>query len=284
MKRKIFAVLICFCLICGIGIPAAAASQLPMVVDNAGLLSEAERNTLEEQALSLRGTYEMDIVILTVNSLKGKSAANYADDYYDQNGYGYGDSFSGILFLLAMEEREWYFSTCGSAIYLLTDYDLDQLGDWIVPYLSDGDYYNAFVQYLDALPSYLDADGERQSSGRNEKKDDYIPNYGNNHEEIVYYGQEPRIHFGISLLIGVIAATVVILIMRSSMNTRRRQYGAGTYLKPGSYHLHTHQDLFLYSRVSKVRRQENQGGHGGGGSHAHRSSGGRSHGGRGGRF
>lgn len=279
MKRKIFSLLLSILIFTGLALNASAVSDLPLVVDNAGLLSQQEETALEGKALSLGTEYGMDVVILTVNRLDGKRPQNYADDYYD--GQGYGDS--GILFLLAMEEREWYISTCGDAIYALTDYGIQELGDTIVPYLSGGEYYEGFDAYLDALPHYLGAyqdgapvDGYADDSG------DY---YHGDRETVVHYEQKRSPNFLLSLVLGVVIAAVAVLIMRASMNTKRMQHSASDYIKPGSFHLRTHQDMFLYSNVSKVRRQQNNnGGHGGGGSSVHTSSSGRSHGGGGGKF
>lgn len=288
MKRKLNALLLCLMLllVLPLHVRASKTPSLPMVIDSADLISSGEESSLEEKAQSLRAAYEMDVVILTVDSLSGKSAQDYADDYYDDNGYGYGENYSGMLFLLAMEEREWYISTCGDAIYALTDYGIQQLGEEAVYYLSSGSYYEAFDAYLDALPFYLDAyqtgfpvDGYADYSG------DY---YHGDREEVVYFEPEHggRVSIAISLVIGIIAAVVVILIMQYAMNTKRPKRSAGAYLRSGSYNLHICQDMFLYSRIRKVRRQQNNssGGHRGGGSSTHRSSSGRSHGGGGGRF
>lgn len=285
MRRKALSLLLCLLLLSSFVLTGSASSSLPMVIDGAVLFSNGELADLENKAQSLRTAYEMDVVILTVDTLDGNSAQDYADNYYDENGYGYGDDYSGLLFLLAMEEREWYISTCGKAIYAFTDYGLDRLGELVVPYLSSGDYYNAFDRYLDALPSYFEEYGNGHPlDGGISSYSDQDPS-SNMREDVVYYKPKRNINIFVSLMIGIAAATVVILIMRGTMNTRRRQHSAGDYLKPGSYHLRTHQDLFLYSHVSKVRRQENNGGrHGGGGNSVHRSSGGRSHGGRGGGF
>ena len=51
----------------------------------------------------------------------------------------------------------------------------------------------------------------------------------------------------------------------------------------GSWKLTQHRDLFLYSNVSKVRKQDPPK-NSGGGSSVHRSTSGRSHGGGGGKF
>lgn len=247
MIRKISIFLLCLLLVCGLCTTASAASSY--IIDQAGLLTSAEVDVIDEKGRELGSTYDLDIIIMTVDSLYGKSAMRYADDYYDENGYGE----DGILFLLAMEEREWYISTSGSAIYALSDRELEEIEYEIVPYLSDGRYSDAFFHFLVILPGYLDSRGAERS-----------------------------VNLLLSLGIGVAVAAVVILIMRGSMNTKRRQHSAGDYLKQGSYHLRAQRDLFLYSNVSKVRRQQNNSS--GGGSSVHRSSSGRSHGGRGGRF
>ena len=122
MQKRTISIILCLMLLSVLVLNVSAESNLPMVTDSAGLLSGEERIELEEKAQDLRAEYDMDVVILTVDSLGGKSAQDYADDYYDDNGYGYGENYSGILFLLAMEEREWYISTCGDAIYAVTDY------------------------------------------------------------------------------------------------------------------------------------------------------------------
>lgn len=288
MKQKVFSLLLCLLLLGCLILPVSAASERPMVVDGAGLLTESERANLEEKAQSLRDTYEMDVVILTVETLDGMSAQNLADGFYDDNGYGYDETGSGVLYLLAMAEREWYISTCGDAIYALTDYGIESIGEDMLPDLSEGRYYEAFDTYLDLLPGYFDAfrqgtpvDGYAGNSG------DYSPG---TREEVVHYRPEKSVNYGarflVALVIGIVAAGVTILIMRSSMNTKRMQYSAVDYMKPGSFNLYRHQDLFLYSHVSKTRRPQNNdsGHHGGGGSSVHTSSGVRSHGGGGGKF
>lgn len=268
-------------LLTALALNVSAASSLPMVVDHANLLSDDERIALEETAQALRSEYELDVVIVTVDDLNNQSAQSYADNYYDENGYGYGNSYSGILFLLSMAEREWYISTCGDAIYAITDYGVQQLGETAVLYLSEDRYYDAFFAYLTALPEYLDAyEAGTPIDGYADYSDHY---YHGDREEMVYYEEDRSPNLLISLLIGIIAAVVAVCIMRASMNTKRKQHGASGYLKAGTFHLKRHQDLFLYSNVSKVRRQQNNSGSGGGSS-VHRSSGGRRHGGGGGRF
>lgn len=278
MKRIFSAFLLILLFVSALFLPAKAGMIGAQIIDMADLLTDQEMIELESKAAQLTEDYGMDVVILTLDTLDGETPQNKADNFYDENGYG----DNGVLFLLAMEERDWYISTCGNVIYALTDYGIQQLGSAMLPYLSGGYYYEAFDVFLNELPIYFNAlengtpiDGYADDSG------DY---YHGDREEVVYYdeaSQGPSLL--LSLLVGLVVAAITILIMRGSMNTRQKQRSADNYLKDGSYHLHTRQDLFLYSRVSKVRRQQNTSG-GGGGSSVHRSSGGRSHGGGGGKF
>lgn len=274
MKRKVVLLILCV-LLCSACIFSVYASDRVLVTDNAGLLNSRELAALETTAQTLTDTYKMDVAILMVDSLDGETSQAYADQYYDQHGF----ADDGLLFLLAMEEREWYISTSGNAIYAFTDYGLALLGDGVVPYLSSGNYAEGFHFYLSSLYGYFDA--YVQGTPIDGRADPYYPS---NRDAVVYYEQHRSISSVVmtSLVIGIIAAGISILIMRYSMNTKRRKHNAGDYLKQGSFHLRLHRDVYLYSNISKVRRQQNTS-HSGGSS-VHRSSGGRSHGGRGGKF
>lgn len=278
MKRRIISAILCLVLLVSLTV-SVSADDLPRIVDNAGLLTESEEVNLTTRAETIINDWQIDAVIVTVDSLDGKTVQEYADDYYDDHGYGCGEDYSGILFLLSMGTREWYMSTCGEARYIFTDYGLDQLGNEIVPYLSEGNYFEAFDTWLYRVAQYCEAFETSGPIDGYVQPDDYFPDSG---DEIIYYEKETKPNHFISLVIGVIVALVVVLIMRSQMNTAKKQSHAVDYLKKDSYHLRTCRDMFLYSRVSKSPRAENKSS--GGGSSVHRSSGGRSHGGRGGRF
>ena len=166
MKHKLICLILCLLLLPSLFLSVGAEQQY--VIDNADLMSSSEEAALEEKAQALRQEYGMDVVILTVDSLDGKRPQEYADDYYDYNGY----ADNGVLFLLSMEERDWYISTKGNAIYALTDYGIQQVGEAALPYLSSGEYYEAFTVFLDALPVYFTAyqngapvDGYADTSG-----------------------------------------------------------------------------------------------------------------------
>ena len=282
--KKILMLLLCLAFLFGFAQPVFATE--PKIVDYADILTDSEEVLLEAKAQALVTEYEMDVVILTVDSLKGHVSSDYADDYFDYNGYGIGPDFSGVLLLLSMEEREWAISTCGDTIYALTDYGIQELFSSIAGYLSEDRYYEAFDAYLNALPYYFDAyqngkpiDGYRDPY---EGPGSYEPVPG---DDIVYY-PEPEKDFGdyfmmflISRVIGAVAGGIVLLVLLGQMNTAVAQSGAQDYLTPGTYNLKRYQDIFLYSNVTRQRKPDHDSSGGGGGSSVHTSSSGRSHGG-----
>ena len=248
MKKKLVALVLCFLCTSVFCRVAYADSGVSYVDDNAGLLSTAERNNLIAKAEYLSDIYQEEIRILTIDSLGNFYAEEYADWYYYSNDF----AEDGILLLIAMNEREWYIYTSGDMIYRFTDNDIQNLGSTFTQYLANGENYRAFERYLDALPYYIE-------------------------------GKQDEPDFMLSLVIGIIAGGVAVWGMSASMNTKRKQSTASYYMENNSFRLHTHQDLFLYSKVDKVRREQNNNSSGGK-TTVHRSSSGRSHGGGGGKF
>ena len=286
--KKITVCLILVCLVFSLAAPVWAIGS--PVVDFADLITEDEEAYLEEKAETIVDQYGMDVVILTVASTYGESIREFADDFYDENSYGVGSDYSGVLFMLAMDTREWYISTCGDGIYAVTDYGVQELFSSVAGLLSNNDYFSAFDRYLDELDRYYKAFSQEDPmdgyGGDYEGPGSYEPDYDG---DIIYYEKPPRstgsILF-ISILIGVIVGGIALLIMRSGMKTAKRQSGAAHYLQSDVRITKAHHH-YLYSRTTRTVKTEYNGGgtgRGGGGSHVHRSSGGRSHGGGGGRF
>ncbi len=240
--KRICSLFLMLLLVCSLAVHALAAEERPLVVDQAGLMTQEQVDDLAVRAEAVGARYQMDVVILTANTLGGKSPDDYADDFFDGNGYGKGEKDSGIIFLLAMQERQWQVVAYGTAADCMSGREAEASGEAVVSYLSDGEYYNGFLEWLSILPDYMEgAPAEGQ------------PN------------------FVVSLIIGAVVALIVVLIMRSAMNTKRQQASARHYLVPGTYHLSVVQDFYLYSRVTKTARPKSNGSSGGGRS---RSSGG----------
>ena len=276
--RRLVIILLCFAVFTGIY--RSVFAREARIVDDAGLLTEKEVSALDERARELTEKYDVDVVIVTVQTLNGKNCEAYADDYYDENGYGIGSDYSGILLLFSMEYRDWAISTTGKAISVLSDSGIQSVFSAISPFLSENAYYLAFNSYMDALEAYFEA----YNAGIP------IEEFVNNSTEADATKGTTQIRLkqytkriGIAFLIGIVVALISLLIMRSKMNTVKHQIGAQSYIKSDTYSLEKQQDIFLYSQVRKVRRSENNSSSSGESS-VHRSSSGRSHGGGHGKF
>ncbi len=296
MKKIISLILIVLTL----SVTAVYAAEIPenrllsRVVDRADILSSYEEASLTSLCDEISEEILCDVAVVTVPSLDGKSAQAYADDFYDYNGYGMGSGDDGILLLLAMDEREWAFTTYGLAIRAIPNYALDEIADDILPSLSSGDYYDAFAEYAELARDYVSYYSTNGSvlgfGGYSDYEDD-----GFYTDDEFYYGDESSLStgekVGVSAFIAAIIAFIVMMSMKSGMKTIRQNNLASHYVVPGSLNLRTSREMFLYRNVSRIRRESesshhngSRGGRIGGGGGTHISSSGRSHGGRSGRF
>ena len=125
------------------------------LVDDIGLFTDEEKSELIKRLDTIRENHNFDIVIHTTNTFNGKSAMEYADDYYDYNGYGYGENHDGCILVINMDSRDWWLSTCGYGIEALTDARIENIGNTFAPELTNGNYYTAMTVFLDKVESYL---------------------------------------------------------------------------------------------------------------------------------
>ena len=260
----LFAVLICVASIA----PAFAQPAVPRVVDDAALMLESDVSKLNEKLDEISERQQFDVAIVTVNSLDGATSMSYADDYFDYNGFGYGDTRDGVVFLLSMEERDWYISTSGFGITAFTDAGIDYIGEQVVPYLSDELYYDAFVMFADYCDDFI-----TQAKNDTPYDVDNMP-------------KEPFAFIAalfIGIVIGAVVAGITCLVFALQLKSVHRESAASNYIKQGSMRVTDSREYFLYSKTDRERKPEPSSSSGGGSS-THTSSSGRTHGGGGGKF
>lgn len=252
-------------------IPVSAENDLARLLDAADLLTDSEEEALMEKLDEISERQQVDIVIVTVDSLEGETAMDYADDFYDYNEYGLGDGDDGILFLVSMEERESYISTHGYGITAVTDAGREHMFDVFIDDMSDGNYMEAFTTFAELCDDYI-------TQARTGEPYDV----GNLPKEPFSAGM----NLLISLVIAFVIALIVTGVMRSKLKTVSSQSGADSYVKKDSMKLKKKNDLFLYRNVNRRKKPKNESSSssGGGGSKTHTSSSGRTHGGGGRKF
>ena len=258
MKRKLFTLMLILCLVAGLSLTAYASSN--HLVDDAGLLTDTEAANLEAKLSQISDRHNVDIVIVAVDSTDGKSPMDFADDYYDYNGY----RADGILLLVSMDDSDWWVSTTGYGITAITDAGLDYMSDRFVPYLSDGEFAQAFEKFADLCDEFI-----TQAKTGDPYDSHNLP-------------KEPFslvTNLLIALGIGLVVAWIVTGSMKAKLKTVRQQAKADDYMTPGSLHLTYSRDLFLYTHLDRREKQTSSSG-----SSTHTSSSGTTHGGGGGKF
>lgn len=245
---------------------------LPRLYDGAGLLSDSDAEDICERLDEISNRQSFDIVICTVERLPEgySSIVNFADDYFDYNDFGFGTmDRNGCLLVLDMSQRDWYICTTGYGKTVFTDWGIQYIGDKLKENgLSDGKYYEAFLEFIKQCDDFI------------EQAEDGKPYDVNNQPVDKKAALKKSILIGI--ISGLVLALIVVGVMYASMKSVAKKTEAGHYVVPDSLHIDYASDVFLYSKVTKERKESDSGS--GGGSSTHTGSSGVSHGGGGGKF
>ena len=205
------------------------------VVDNAGLLSAEQKVFLEERIASIAAGYNFDLVILTERSIEASDTGEYADSFFNNNGYGHGSNRDGSIFLQVTESRDYDFTAVGRGKGILNNTAFNKLEDDSVKFLGDGKYFEAYNVFIDNWVTFLTLDAK----GRN-----YNFFYQRNGILVI-------ISWALALLIGI----YVVALWKSKMNTALAQTDADSYTVSNSLIYKEKSDRFLYSKVAKTKRQ-----------------------------
>ena len=272
MKKSTVSVFLIAFLLCVLLIPAAFA-ETALVTDDSGVLTASQLEEQNRNAQRISDTYECSAAILYIPTTGGRNIADFADDYFDHNGIGYGSTNDGTLMVIATEDREVYITTAGTAIDALTDYGIGYILDRVVEPLKQNDYGragNIFLTYVT----------------------DFYNHYAENGSGYDTNDTVPASHLLLSVFgncgIGLILAGLPIRKYKKSMNSVASKSNAADYVIGRGLALTQKNDRFVNRHVSRIpipRVESSSGGHSsGGGSTVHFSSSGISHGGGGSHF
>ena len=263
----------------GPGLEVPEERQYDRVVDLAGVIDSNTLAELNRMADEVSEQYACDVAAVIVKSLGGKSVVEYADDFYDYNGYGYGQNKDGILLLLSLEERDFNFTGEGYGAVAFTDYGRENyLSPHFKEYLKGS--RGGVDDWAGAIRCYITDCGTLLEQARNGQPYD---NYGSNtvveHEKKTVKDVAPGAAL-ISAIIGFFSGGIPAGAMKRKMKSVEKNYGAGNYAR-GGLQMRRSEDRFLYSNVHRtpIPREEHRtgGGGGGGGSTMQCSSSGHSH-------
>lgn len=275
MKRT-FALSILLILLLSLLLPmsalAASSGNLGYVTDSAGILTESQRQELENMAAGVSEKYQCGVYIVTTRDYRefGRgSISSCAEEIFDRYLHGFGETGDGILFLVSMAERDFDLDAHGSfGNYAFSSRDRDKLVEAFAPHFRSDDWYNGFKAYLVAAEQLL--------IPAEQSYPDYLESLQQKQAE-----QERMINGAKGVgaaAVGILTAAGACGGMKSKMKTAKERDDADEYMTPTSPHMTVVQDLFVnHTRSVQVVPQEPRnsggGGHAGGGfsGHSHTS-------------
>lgn len=267
MLAVIFAIVFCMHALASKKTRGNNEAPAERVYDNADVLTQEEEEELRKYIAECEAKYHLDFVLVTINQDVESQGdwetvmMNFADDFYDNNKYGYNKVHGdGVLLLDNWYEDEYgsqagsWLSTCGSAF--------DEMGNYEINQVLDAVYYKVEDNPYAAYRSYVKTTCEIMNEG---VADLSLPWW--------------MLPFG-PLVIALIYA-ISHLVQSKAKDTTT----AKTYVKGGTYTVTASSDDFIRKNVVTRRIESSSGGsHSGGrsgGGGSHRSSGGVRHGGGG---
>jgi uncharacterized protein len=233
-----------------------------LLVDNAEVLNSSDSTKILDKLNEISKRQSVDVTIVTVSDTENKSAQSFADEIYDENGYGQGSDFTGIVLFIATDTRDWAISTRGLAIKMFTDDGIQYISDKITSYLSDNNYSQAFMTYAELCDKFI-----TQSKTGDPYTNKNLP-------------KEPlsKIWIAIAVGIGALIAFIVTSILKSQLKSVAYKSNATDYTRKGSLNVRERRDLFLYKKVERTAKNNS------GGSSTHTDSSNTEHGGSSGKF
>lgn len=244
MKR----ILLCLTLILALFLSLSAtvfADQTALVWDDAQLLSQATEDDLNATLEEISQRHQAEIRIVTVSETPGGSSDDYVEHLYDSNKFGYGENRDGVLLLLCMDLMEFRILTNGFAGDAIASDEIQDIAMTIANNFSQLDYPAAFSKFAEMCDYYLDG---------------YINGFSFDWNFVIIS----------SLILGLIVGLIVALILKGQLKSVRRQNLASNYVRQNSMNLTHSSDLYLYSHVTRTRKETNRnssgGSRGGGGS------------------
>lgn len=258
--RKLKYLLILFLMFIGINNVCAFNTNLK-VYDYAQVLTSNEEDDLRKDINLYIANHSMDMALVTVKHHEKNSTMEYADDFYDYNGFGIGPNYDGIIFVIdfTFGYTDIWMSTTGKAINIYTDQRIDSILDSVASKKNKG-YYEMF-------DAFIEKSSDIASLG--------VPLYNDS-----YY--EESVDIKSVLIISFIMPTIIVLILILRNKMIKKATSAREYLVKDSVIINKRSDRFVTTHTTSVRINDSSSSSGGGSrSSTHRSSSGRSHGGGG---
>ncbi|MCF6280277.1 MAG: TPM domain-containing protein [Flavobacteriaceae bacterium] len=142
--------------------------------DYANLLSGNQKSTLENKLIKYSDSTSTQIVIITVETIKGEDIGILTPRWAHEWGIGQEKEDNGVLILLANKERKIWISPGYGVEHKLTAGTTGTIvRNVIIPEFKKGDFYKGLDKGVDAIFQVLN--GEYENNNQNQVKETGIP-------------------------------------------------------------------------------------------------------------
>lgn len=246
----------------------ASVSSEQRVFDQAGLLEEEQIGQLELEIETVQQEIGMDVVVVTTADAGGRTAREYADQFYIDGNFGTGKDYSGVLFLIDMDNREIYVNAVGTMVRFLTDDRREVILDAAYPSMIQQDYQGAIQNFLGKSLEYV-REGIESGQYNIDEETGAIS---------IYRTLTPMEILTALTIAGLIAVIPCWNIKRTYAMKRNRQVARGTnraYIADAGFAYHQKSDQCINTRVLQrhIPKPPSGGSRGAGGSGGRSSSG-----------
>ena len=237
MTKKLFSLLAALVLALCCAVLVWADDAMPLILDGYELFDDAANSSLEQRAENASAGHDCNIYFVTIDAIGDNSVREYAKWIYTTYDLGYSDERSGVLFLIALDSRDYVTITYGGGVTAFTDYRIEQIEDEIVPMLSDGNYQQAAETYIDRCGETLD----------------YYETEGAPLDAPDNSGWVKAL---IVILVPLAVAGIVCAIFYAQMKTARTQSHAAAYMPETGFTLHANQDIYTHTTETRTYSPE----------------------------
>lgn len=236
---------------------AYADTSPEFVLDDYNVLSDSDVAQFEARAQEIAQEYKIGMYFVTVDNIGGKNVRDFAIDYYKKNDLGVGSMSSGVMFLVAVESRDYVTITFGDGhgsaevgkaggVDAFTDDFIDDMESDIVPKLSNSNWAGAAEIFYDESSEAIEYLFENGSPMKNSSK--YHNGSADDEEIDGFMGWIIKI-LGILGFPALVAGSVVSGEKKAMKNAEER-YEANYYLDKNSLKLVKSHDQFINTTLA----------------------------------
>lgn len=137
---------------------------IPAVIDSTGTLTDIEYRQLSEKIINYNDTTSTELLVMVVNTTHGEYIGRYATDIGEKWKIGQERTDNGILFLIALKDRQMWIAPGKGAEGALTDYASKTIIEQeVTPSFKQGKYYEGIDRGVDGIMKTMA--GEFKGSG-----------------------------------------------------------------------------------------------------------------------